>query len=72
MNPAPYRVIWKRSATDIQLVNIVNWLLERGDPLGPVTSAVTRIDQLLASDPAGAGESRPRFERILSVAPLTV
>jgi hypothetical protein len=72
MNPAPYRVVWKRSATEIQLVGIVNRLIERNEPIEPVTRAMDRLDQLLSINPNGVGESRPNFERILTESPLTV
>jgi hypothetical protein len=72
VNPGPYRIIWKRSASDMQLVNIVTRLLEQTETVEPVTRAVARIDQLLAANPNHVGESRPNFERILTEAPLTV
>ena len=62
MNPAPYRVVWKRSATEIQLATIVLDLYERGHPVEPVTRAMARLEQLLALDPnsndQGSGCSR--------------
>jgi hypothetical protein len=72
MNPAPYRVVWKRSALEIQLATIVNRLLERGEPMEPVTLAMDRLDQLLSLNPNAIGESRPNFERILTESPLTI
>lgn len=72
MNPASYRVIWKRSATEIQVADIVTGLMERGEPVGPVTRAMARLDQLLTADPNNVGESRPNFERILTESQLTI
>ena len=72
MNPAPYRVLWKRSAADIQLATIVANLFERNESIEPVTSAITRLEQLLVIDPNNVGESRPDFERVATESPLTV
>jgi hypothetical protein len=72
MNPASYRVVWKRSAIEIQLATIVNRLIERNESIQPVTEAMDRLDQLLSIDPSNVGESRPNFERILTEAPLTI
>lgn len=72
MNPAPYRVIWKRSAADIQLATIVSNLFERNESIEPVTRAITRLEQLLTIDPNNVGESRPNFERIATESPLTI
>ncbi len=72
MNPVPYRVIWKRSATEIQLATIMLDLYERGHPVEPVTRAMARLERLLAVDPNTLGESRPNFERIATDSPLTI
>lgn len=72
MNPAPYRVIWKRSAADIQLMNIVGDLFARGASSAPVTAAIENLEQLLVIDPNNVGESRPNFERIANEGPLTI
>lgn len=72
MNPTPYRVVWKRSAADIQLVTIVSDLFERNESIDPVVRAITRLEQLLVIDPNNVGESRPNFERIATDSPLTI
>ena len=72
MNRGPCRVIWKQSAIEVQLARIVNYLMERGEPLGPVTDAMNALDRVLAINPGQVGESRPNFERVHSEGPLTV
>jgi hypothetical protein len=72
MNPASYQVVWKRSAVEIQLARIVNWLIENNESTTPVVEAMDRIDRILSSNPNSVGESRPKFERILNENPLTV
>jgi hypothetical protein len=72
MTPAPYRVIWKRSAIEIQLATIVVTLFEQGKPTEPVTRALALLEEQLARDPQIVGESRPHFERVATESPVTI
>ena len=65
MTPGPLTVVWKRSAIEIQIAEIVADLMSRGKPVGPVTKAMDLIERALASHPTEVGESRPNFERII-------
>lgn len=72
MNPGPFRVVWKRSAVEIQIAEIVNHLISRGESVAPITRAMDLIDRALSANPTEVGESRPNFERIHTEPPLTV
>jgi hypothetical protein len=68
----PFTEIWRRRLIEQDLAGFVVAALERGDSSTPITAAMNEIDQLLAANPEGQGESRDPFERILIVPPLAV
>lgn len=65
-----WTVIWlDRPLDDLARHYVPLW----GTPAGQaMTQAMARIDTLLESDPATAGESRVGHRRILSVDPVTI
>jgi len=72
MSPGPYRVIWKRSAVEIDLAAAVVRAITEGYDQTAITRAMESADRALATNPNGIGESRPNFERIETFAPLNV
>ncbi|MBA3315295.1 MAG: type II toxin-antitoxin system RelE/ParE family toxin [Planctomycetota bacterium] len=64
-----YPVQWSRSARN-DLAEI--WLRSDTARRKAVTQIVNEIDQRLAADPIGAGESRDQGRRILIVRPLAL
>ncbi|MBX9583341.1 MAG: hypothetical protein K2X87_23820 [Gemmataceae bacterium] len=66
-----FRIIWLRAAlTPVEEVR--QSLVAAGEDVVPLAQAVARIDQLLAQNPLGQGESREPGERVLVEDPLTV
>jgi hypothetical protein len=63
-----YTVRWTRKARLHQLAQV--WL--DAPDRNAVTAAANEVDRLLASDPAGQGESRAAGLRVLIVEPLMV
>lgn len=63
-----YAVRWTRRARLQQLAQV--WL--DAPDRNAVTAAASEVDRLLASDPAGLGESRAAGLRVLIVEPLMV
>ena len=57
-----FRVRWKKSALNDMASR---WIAGDSTLRQAITHAVHKIDQLLASDPASQGESRPDGRRIL-------
>ena len=72
MSPAPYRVVWKRSAIEVKLADILLRVDERGESVEPVWQAMDLLERALVIDPNNVGESRPDFERIATEGPLTI
>ncbi|VTT97307.1 unnamed protein product [Gemmataceae bacterium] len=72
MNPAPYRVVWKRSAIEIELAQAVITAIEQGHDPEAITHAMEEADQALALNPNNVGESRPAYERVARFSPLTI
>jgi hypothetical protein len=68
----PYTVIWKRHLVEKQLAEYVVSAMEQGKDIAPITTAMSRIDHLLKTDPQTRGESRADYDRVLIVPPLTV
>lgn len=69
---AQFTVIWRRHLIERKLAEYVVSPIERGEPVAPITAAMTTIDQLLSTNPETRGESRGDYERVLIVPPLTV
>lgn len=72
MSPGPYRVVWKRSAIELQLAGAVVRAMEAGHDVSAITRAMELAERILAARPNEAGESRPGFERLEIFEPLTV
>ena len=72
MNPDRFRVIWRRVVTENRIAGFMLELIDRGESTEPLFRAMNRIDQLLAFDPNGQGESRADFERVLFEPPLSI
>ena len=69
---AQFTVIWRRHLVERKLAEYVVSAIEQGKDIAPITTAMSTIDQLLATDPQTKGESRADFDRVLIVPPLTV
>jgi hypothetical protein len=72
MNPPAFRVVWKRSTIELDLADATVTAMQRGEDRGAIADAMTAAERQLAVNPSQVGESRPRFERVLRVAPLTL
>lgn len=72
MNPAPFRVIWRRTVVETRIAGFMLELIDRGESNEPLFRAMNRIDELLSVDPDGQGESRDNFERVLFEPPLSI
>jgi hypothetical protein len=67
-----YTVIWRRSLIETTLAQFTLDAWQKGDDLNAITQAVAEIDRRLSAAPHAEGESRPPFERILIIPPLSV
>ncbi|MBA4064981.1 MAG: hypothetical protein C0501_14970 [Isosphaera sp.] len=72
MTPGTHRVVWKRSAIEIELARAVVTAIEQGHDVEAITRAMEEADQVLAVNPSEVGEDRPNFERVTHISPLTV
>jgi hypothetical protein len=68
----PYTVLWRRELIEDRLATFTARAMQQGHGVAAITDAMDRIDELLASSPHEQGESRPAFQRIMAVAPLSV
>jgi hypothetical protein len=64
-----YRIEWLQDALD-ELAAI--WLRATAAERQLITAESHRVDQVLGVDPYGAGESRPRRQRVAFFLPLVV
>ena len=72
MSPGPYRVVGKRSAIEIDLARAVISAIEHGHDQEAITRAMEEAERAVAVNPNQLGESRPRFERVHRISPLTI
>jgi hypothetical protein len=72
MSPGRYRVIWKRSAIELELASAVVRAMQGGQDVAAITRAMDVAERVLSVRPNDVGESRPEFERLEVFDPLTI